>query len=67
MNTSQALRAKIASLGLTQSGAARLLGVEPRTMRRWLSDAIEVPGPARKLLALLDIPEVRARLDQDAD
>jgi DNA-binding transcriptional regulator YiaG len=57
------LREIIAGLGLTQTGAARLIGVEPRTMRRWVEGRQPVPEPARRLLKVLDLPQVRQRLD----
>lgn len=37
--TPEALRACLARLGLTQSGAARLLGVRVTTMQRWAGSA----------------------------
>jgi len=33
-------------LGLDQAEAAQLLGVAPRTLRRWLLEGEEIPGPA---------------------
>ncbi len=35
-------------LGLSQTEAAELLGVAPRTVRRWLSDE-EIPGPVEQV------------------
>ncbi len=46
-------RATLASLGLSQAGAARLLGVQVRTSERWASGASEVPPPVERLLWLL--------------
>ena len=40
------LGATLAYLGLEQAEAAQLLGVAPRTMRRWLLEGEEMPGPA---------------------
>jgi DNA-binding transcriptional regulator YiaG len=60
------LRAALARLGLTQAGAAHLLGVDARTMRRWLAGTREMPEPARRLLVMLDLPEVRQRLSAAA-
>ena len=37
-------RAALARLGLTQAGAARLLGVDERTARRWARGERQVPG-----------------------
>lgn len=55
------LHAKIAALGLTQHAVAHLLGVNARTMRRWLVEN-DMPEPAKRLIAVLDLPEVRTRL-----
>ena len=43
-------RAAIARLGLTQGGAARLVGVDARTSRRWALGEVPVPGPVERLL-----------------
>jgi hypothetical protein len=37
-------------LGLTQVDAARLLSVDPRTLRRWVENPNEIPGPAEQAL-----------------
>lgn len=47
------LRAVLAELGLSQLGAARLLGVEGRTIRRWIAEPETVPHLARLALDLL--------------
>jgi hypothetical protein len=47
--TPEALRASLARLGLTQSGAARMLGVRVTTMQRWCAGDREVPPPAERL------------------
>lgn len=49
-------RAAIARLGLSQTAAARELGVAPRTLRRWCADPQQaaVPGPVVRLLALME-------------
>jgi DNA-binding transcriptional regulator YiaG len=63
------LRARLARLGLSQTGAARLLGVDDRTMRRWLADsdtpgARYVPGPAQRLLYLFEaVPGARSAVE----
>jgi DNA-binding transcriptional regulator YiaG len=44
------LRATLARLGLTQSGAARLLGVRVTTVHRWASGDSDVPPPVTRLL-----------------
>ncbi len=41
------LEQSLMRLGLTQTEGAQLLGVAPRTLRRWLEDE-EVPGPAEQ-------------------
>jgi len=37
-------------LGLSQVDAARLLSVDPRTVRRWVADPTEITGPAEQAL-----------------
>lgn len=57
------LRAQLARLGLTQTGAARLLGVNPRTVRRWLEDG-DIPPPVVRLLGAMEaVPGVREWMD----
>jgi Bacterial regulatory protein, Fis family len=41
--TPKQLRAFLKRHQLTQSGAARELGIDPRTMRRYVADGAEVP------------------------
>lgn len=48
------IRPLLATAGLTQSGAARLLGVSARTMRRWCADG--APGVA--IVALAAVVEI---------
>lgn len=43
-------RAAIAALGLSQGGAARALGVDARTSRRWALGEQEPPIPVQRLL-----------------
>lgn len=43
----------IESLGLTQVGAARFLGVDDRTSRRWIAGEREVPEPVARFLKFL--------------
>ena len=45
-----AYRSQIARLGLTQEQAARLLGVNARTSRRWALDERAIPGAVERLL-----------------
>ncbi len=55
------------ALGLTTGGLASLLGVDVRTVQRYLARQIEVPEPTWRLLNLaLDNPEVRDSLDRMA-
>jgi transcriptional regulator with XRE-family HTH domain len=49
MMTVPELRLTLSRLELTQAEAAQLLGVAPRTVRRWL-DGEDVPGPAEQAL-----------------
>lgn len=42
--------ALLLELGLSQVEAARLLSVDPRTVRRWAEDPGEIPGPAEQAL-----------------
>ena len=43
--TQQEFRNGLAALRITQVEAARRLGVEPRTVRRWALGERKVPGP----------------------
>ena len=40
----------LATLGLSQVAAARLLSVDPRTVRRWVENPAEISGPAEQAL-----------------
>lgn len=51
--TPDAYREALDSLGLSQVGAAKLLGVDARTSRRWASGEREVPAPADRFLRFL--------------
>jgi DNA-binding transcriptional regulator YiaG len=46
-------RAAIETLGLSQVAAAKLLGVDARTSRRWASGERDVPPPAERFLRYL--------------
>jgi DNA-binding transcriptional regulator YiaG len=50
----EAYRALIAALGLSQASAARLLGVDGRTSRRWAAGDRDVPAPAERFLRYLE-------------
>lgn len=41
--TPDQLRTTLDRLGLTQVGAARLLGIDPRTMRRYCAGDLDIP------------------------
>jgi DNA-binding transcriptional regulator YiaG len=41
------------TLGLTTGGVARILGVDRRTVQRWIDGTREMPEPAYRLLRLL--------------
>jgi DNA-binding transcriptional regulator YiaG len=57
------LRACLGRLGLSQLGAARLLGVDGRTVRKWVGGERGVPPPVVRLLWLCErLPEVRGLL-----
>lgn len=43
-------RAALDRLELSQSEAARRLGVDPRTVRRWIAGDRRIPGPVVELL-----------------
>lgn len=59
--TAPELRAALAVLELTQGGLARLVDVNPRTVRRWVAGDLPVPRAEAILLALmLAFPEFRA-------
>lgn len=46
-------RTTIETLGLSQVAAARLLGVDERTSRRWANGERDVPPPAERFLLFL--------------
>jgi DNA-binding transcriptional regulator YiaG len=46
-------RTAIEKLGLSQVAAAKLLGVDERTSRRWASGERDVPAPAVRFLQYL--------------
>jgi DNA-binding transcriptional regulator YiaG len=46
-------RAAIETLGLSQVAAAKLLGVDARTSRRWACGERDVPPPAERFLRYL--------------
>ena len=60
------LRAILDSLGLTQTGAAPILGVSPRAIRAWASGFRNIPEPLAKLLRLMAAGVVSADQVRDA-
>ena len=50
--TQEQYRAALAELGWSQMGAARALGVNPRTSQRWAAGDLPVPMPIKILLML---------------
>jgi hypothetical protein len=51
--TADQYRSAIETLGLSQIAAARLLGVDERTSRRWACDERDIPGPVAQFLRYL--------------
>lgn len=63
--TSEEYRRAIAALDLTQERAAELLGVNPRTSRKWANGERAIPPPACRFLLFLieaQIPAERVML-----
>jgi len=55
-------RGLIASLGMTQEGAGRFLGVSHRQARRYISGEAEVPPGFVLLLRILDAYEITPKV-----
>lgn len=51
--TAKQFQAAIDRLGLSQVGAAKLVGADPRTARRWALGERSVPEPVAILLRLM--------------
>jgi len=51
--TPQTLSAHLKSLGLSAGGFARLIDVSKRTVERYLSGAVAIPGPVARLSDLM--------------
>jgi DNA-binding transcriptional regulator YiaG len=56
--TTTEFRDTLTALGLSQVGAARLLGVDGRTVRRWIKGDREIPAPAARFLIYLVAAEI---------
>ena len=52
MTGTERLRQELATLAWTQSAFARRVGVDPRTVRRWLAGEREIPAIVWHVLAL---------------
>lgn len=59
--TSDDMRAHLARLEISQQGFARLIGVNPATVRKWLRqvEPLEIPRAVEILLPLLTPAKVR--------
>jgi DNA-binding transcriptional regulator YiaG len=64
--TSYQFRTVIAKLDLSQVQAAHVLGVTPRTARRWALDEVKVPPPVAKLLRLMQAGAISKKQVKDA-
>jgi DNA-binding transcriptional regulator YiaG len=62
------IRLMYQGLGLLQSDAAALIGVDIRTLRRWDTGEAPIPEPARRLLRLMErSPQVLQMLRELAE
>ena len=59
-------RRTLDSLGLSQTGASRVLGVSDRHVRRWIAGDTNVPEPVAKLLRLMAAGRLSADDVRDA-
>ncbi len=64
--TPQQARDHIVRLELSQQGFARLIRVNPTTVRRWLSGRQDIPRAVAIALELLTPARVRRLVDDDA-
>lgn len=63
MTTRDVIQQAQAATGLSQVRLAAAVGVDPSTLRRWLSGALPTPEPARRLLRALTLhPEIVKQL-----
>jgi transcriptional regulator with XRE-family HTH domain len=56
--TSKQLRAILDRLELSQQRAARLLGIDARTMRRYVLAEVSIPEPIAIIFRLLDAGKI---------
>lgn len=59
-------RSCLSRLGLSQTGASRVLGVADRTIRSWLTGERAVPEPVAKLVRLMASGAVTAEQVEEA-
>jgi DNA-binding transcriptional regulator YiaG len=64
--TALQFRTVITKVGLSQVQAAHVLGVTPRTVRRWALDEVKIPPPAAKLLRLMQMGQISTQQVKDA-
>lgn len=64
MLTAGEFRDRLAALGLTQGGFARLTGVTDRTVRRWAAGDQDIPRWTCLLLDLLALPGARRLIER---
>lgn len=57
--TTPEYREALAALDLSQVGAAKLLGVDERTSRRWATGERDVPPPAERFLRFLIAAKIK--------
>lgn len=53
--TPSELRASLIIINVTQEDAAKAIGVNPSTLRRWLAGLSPIPKPAAKLFRLMHL------------
>ncbi len=58
--TANQFRAALSRLGLSQAGAGKLVGADPRTARRWALGERQVPACVAILLRLLVAGKITA-------
>ena len=66
MTDADRIRAKLATLGLSQRGAARLLGIDEREMRRYCAGQAYVPDIVWYALDSPSLANVAYQLKKDA-
>lgn len=64
--TPEQLIATLARLGLSQSGAARVLEVDPRTVRRWVAGDGPIPKTVEMALLWIESQQDKAKKSKTA-